>query len=79
MCFLYIFQSLISLEKWRCDVPCGTTQSYFHPMTLWNFVRALLNQMAITTIGTNNFFHEDIFSEMLFWYCQPPSMITNHS
>ncbi len=22
----------MGLEKLRCDVPCGTTQSYFHPM-----------------------------------------------
>jgi len=33
--FLYvfpiIFQSLMGLEKLRCDVPCGTTRSYFHP------------------------------------------------
>ncbi len=32
--FIYVFpiffQSLMGLEKLRCDVPCGTTQSYFH-------------------------------------------------
>jgi hypothetical protein len=30
--FIIIFQSLMGLEKLRCDVPCGTTQSYFHPL-----------------------------------------------
>ncbi len=29
--FPIFFQSLMGLEKLRCDVPCGTTQSYFHP------------------------------------------------
>jgi len=36
--FIYVFpiffQSLMGLEKLRCDVPCVTTQPYFHPQVL---------------------------------------------
>jgi hypothetical protein len=29
--FPIFFQSMASLEKWRCDAPNGTTQLYLHP------------------------------------------------
>jgi len=38
--FLYVFfiffQSLIGLEKWRCDIPCGTNLIILSPISINN-------------------------------------------
>jgi len=41
--FSIFFQSLMGLEKLRCDVPCGTTQPYFHPQVLPSAYLALMS------------------------------------
>ncbi len=33
----------MGLAKLRCDVPCGTTQPYFHPQVLPNAYLALMS------------------------------------
>jgi len=47
LCELPIFfQSLMGLEKWRCDVPSGTTQLYLH--LGWCIVCLVLATIVIT-------------------------------
>jgi hypothetical protein len=49
--FLYVFpiffQSLMSLETLRCDVPCGTTQSYFHSKVTYLSTYLLMKNIKV--------------------------------
>jgi len=51
------FQSLMGSEKWRCDIPSGTTQLYLHPN--WCMVCLVLVTNVVTcTLKANGNLYE---------------------